>query len=340
MLLPALATLPLAMPALVQAQDAAETMAPARQCRAPGSIPDRGALQRAGDQPMDIRAETMRSPGRNAPISFTGDVELAYGDQRLQTDTLIYDPTTGEVRLPGWLEYTDAVVRMRAASAEYDTRDSSGRFDGVQYYIAGAEGAGNAASVQMLDETTARVVGFDFTTCGLEDPDWQLKAGRVELDFERGVGTARNARFEFKGVPLLYVPWMRFPLDDRRQTGFLYPTLGTSSDNGIDLRTPFYWNIAPNMDATFTPRFIGDRGLMLGSEFRFLTRRQAGTFEFDYLPEDDVDGEERWLGRIRHRARLAPSWTASMNFNRVSDDDYFLDFGNDLESTAIQFLRS
>ena len=293
---------------------------------------------------MDIRANDMSAPGGNAPMRFSDDVSLSYGDQNLVTDELIYDPETGDVVVPGWLEYTDALVRMRAAGAQYNTQDSTGRFEQVRYYIAGAAGAGNADMVRMTDETHARVQRFDFTTCDIEDPDWQLKAGDVKLDFDRNVGTARNARLEFKGVPILYSPWLTFPLDDARKSGFLYPQVGSSSDNGLDLAIPYYWNIAPNQDATFTPRLIGDRGFMLGTEYRFLTRRQRGTFNFDYLPDDDnADGDDnsdRWLGRARYQARLAPQWSTRLNFNRASDEDYFLDLGNDLDSSSIQFLRS
>lgn len=328
--------------ASVQAQDpvtAGASQTAASQCRAPGSIPPRGDFQRGGPLPMDIQARDMRTlPG--APWRFEDDVLLVYGDQELRTDELLYDPETGQVELPGWLEYTDAVIRMRAASAAYNTESSEGRFAQVDYYIAGAEGAGHADAVRMIGPERAEVEGFDFTTCDVEAPDWQLKAGEVDLDFERGVGTARNARLEFKGVPLLYSPWLSFPLDNRRKSGFLYPQIGGSSDNGIDLAVPWYWNIAPNMDATFTPRFIGQRGLSMGSEFRFLTRRQAGTLQFDYLPNDDEADRDRWLARARYRARLADRWTTQVNFNRVSDADYFFDLGNDLESSTVQYLRS
>ena len=320
-------------------QASGESEAPAMQCQQPGTIPDRGRIERSASLPMDIRADDMDAPG-NAPMRFSDNVRLVYGDQNLETDELIYDPETGEVMVPGWLEYSDALLRLEASSARYNTESSTGRFEQVRYYIAGAAGAGNAGLVPMTDQTHARVKRFDFTTCDVEDPDWQLKAGDVDLDFERGVGTARNARLEFKGVPILYSPWLSFPLNDERKSGFLYPQFGSSSDNGIDLAVPWYWNIAPNQDATFTPRLIGDRGVMLGSEYRFLTRRQAGTFNLDYLPDDNEDDRDRWLGRIRHQARLAPNWTSRLNFNRVSDEDYFLDLGNDLESSSIQFLRS
>jgi len=322
------------------AQDlSAGSIEPARQCRAPGEIPERGQVDRSVTLPMDIRARDMQAPG-GQPMRFVDDVELTYGDQQLRTDELIYDPDTGVARLPGWLEYSDAVLSMRAANARYNTETSSGEFNRVEYYIAGAAGAGHAGSVRMLDPTQAQVERFDFTTCELDDPAWQLKAGRVKLDFERNVGTARNARLEFQGVPILYSPWLSFPLNNERKSGFLYPQIGSSSDNGIDIAVPWYWNIAPDQDATFTPRVIGDRGFMLGSEYRFLTERQAGTFNFDYLPEDSEADRDRWVGRIRHGARIAKRWRTRLNFNRVSDEDFFLDLGNELDSSSIQFLRS
>ena len=327
-------------PATVEAQTSGESAPPVLQCQPPGTMPDRGRVDRSANLPMDIQARNMASSGEDEPIRFTDDVELVYGDQVLRTDELIYDPVTGEARLPGWLEYNSALVRIRASSARYNTDSSTGRFDRANYAIAGAAGAGYAGVVQMVDEGRARVEDFDFTTCDVTDPDWQLKAGDVELDFESGVGTARNARLEFKGVPILYSPWLTFPLNDERKSGFLYPQVGSSSDNGIELAVPYYWNIAPNQDATFTPRLIGDRGLLLGSEYRFLTRRQAGTFNFDYMPDDRDDDRERWLGRIRHQLNLAPGWRSRLTVNRVSDADYFFDLGNDLDSSATQFLRS
>ncbi|PKL95130.1 MAG: LPS-assembly protein LptD [Gammaproteobacteria bacterium HGW-Gammaproteobacteria-8] len=313
--------------------------APARSCVVPQGIPDRGMPDRDAALPLDIQADDMQAPG-DAPMRFAGNVRFSRGDQLLKTDELLYDRSSGEVLLPGWLEYSDAVIRMEAANARYDTGASSGRFEQVRYFIAGAAGAGNASTVEMLDPEHARVAGFDFTTCELDDPAWQLKAADVKLDFERNVGTARNARLEFQGVPILYLPWLSFPLNDERKSGFLYPQFGSSSDNGIDLAIPYYWNIAPNRDATFTPRLIGDRGVLLGTEFRYLGRRQAGTVEFDYLPDDREADRDRWLGRIRYQAALSPGWTTRFNFNRVNDQDHFLDLGDELESSSIQFLRS
>lgn len=312
---------------------------PALECVPPGAIPARGPLRRTGLEDMDISAREMRAPP-DAPMRFSGDVELVYGDQRLDTDELLYDRRTGIVELPGWLRYQDAVVRLEAERAFYDTTASRGRFDRVRYFISGAEGSGHAAVVEMLDPVTARVTRFDFTTCDPDDPDWQLKAARVELDFEEKVGTARHARLEFKGVPFLYSPWLTFPLSDERKTGFLYPRLGYSSDDGLDLAAPWYWNIAPNQDATFTPRWIQDRGFWLGNEYRFLSRRQRGQFNLDYLPDDDQAGRDRYLAQADYRVSIARRWSGRLDVKRASDDNYFVDLGGGLHDSAVQFLRS
>lgn len=333
----------LAVPSNIQAQSdgtRADSMAPASQCRSPGEIPERTGLERNRDLPVTITARDVQAPGRDQPMRFVGDVELTRGDQLLEAEELIYDPAGELVVLPGWLRYTDAVVEMEAAGAEYHTGRSTGNFRRVRYYIAGAEGAGHAARVEMTDPVTASVRDFDFTTCDIDDPDWQLKAGQVDLDFEEGTGTARNARLEFKGVPILYSPWLRFPLDDRRKTGLLYPSVGSSSDNGLDLSVPWYWNIAPNQDATFTPRWIADRGAMLGTEYRFLTPHQAGRIALDYLPDDDRADRDRYFGQMEYRARLAEDWRAGVDIMRASDDRYFIDLGGELDDSAVQFLRS
>ncbi len=336
-----IACVALAQPPLAGAQfQPGTSQAPASQCQPPGTIPERGTISRSATLPMDIRADDMQAAGAGQPMRFRDNVTLRYGDQLLETDELVYHPDSGEVILPGWLEYSDALVSMSAAQARYNTRTSSGEFDQVRYFISGAAGAGHAGQVEMLDQTKARVQRFDFTTCDIERPDWQLKAGEVRLDFERSIGIARNARLEFKGIPILYSPWLTFPLNDERKSGLLYPRAGFSSDNGIDFTQPIYWNIAPNQDATFSPRLIGDRGFMLGSEYRFLTRRHGASFNFDYLPDDSEADRDRWLGRIRYQGRLSRNWSTRLNFNRASDQDYFLDLGDELDDSTVQFLRS
>jgi len=312
---------------------------PEQACVPPGDIPIREAISLREDEPIIVESRHSLG-GTTGPINFSGDVELSRGDQRLVTQELVYNPQTGRLDIPTALNYRDGVIAIDADNAWYSSHDEEGRFENVFYRIAGAEGSGHARSIHVYGGEYSQLEGFDFTTCDPESPDWQLKAGRVELDHEEGVGTARNARLDFKGVPILYSPWLSFPLDNRRKSGFLYPVMGFSSDDGLDLAIPWYWNIAPNQDATFTPRWISRRGGWLGSEYRYLGQRHRGQVNAEMLPNDRRTGDDRYYVRAEHRARLAPRWSSSVDFRRASDELYFTDLGSDLEESTIQYLRS
>jgi len=327
----------LPLPAL--AQEAGDSDRPAMACVALDEETPRRQLDRDGTSPLRIFSEHFQAPA-DQPIRFYDDVRVEMGDQRLETQELIYNRDTGRIELPRLLQYSDAVISLNAESGWVETETSQGRFEKVDYRFARGEGSGSANLIELHGPTEASVEQFSFTTCDPARPDWQLKVSRVNLDMDQGRGTGRHARLEFKGVPILYAPWFSFPLDDQRKTGFLYPRLGFSSDDGFDLSLPWYWNIAPNQDATLTPRWIQNRGTMLGTEYRFLTRNQSGQVDLEALPNDREADRDRYYGRFRYNARLAPRWSAGADLHRASDDNYFLDLGSELSDSAVQFLRS
>ena len=312
---------------------------PARSCVPPEDRLERIEPERGEDLPVRIDAEFF-SAERGQPVIAREQVRVRQGDRRLETEEMVFDRDTGRLDLPVLLHYRDAFIAIRAERAWVDSRDSRGRFEQVGYQIADSDGAGQAVLVELLSPTRAELEDFDFTTCDPADPDWQLKAGQVRLNLDRGQGVARHARLEFKGVPILYSPWLSFPLSDERQSGFLYPQFGFSSDDGFDLRIPWYWNIAPNQDATFTPRWIQDRGTQLITEYRFLTRRQRGQVDIEALPSDNKADRNRYFGQFDYRATLARGWWSTVNLRRASDEEYFVDLGSDLADSAVQFLRS
>jgi LPS-assembly protein len=327
----ALALAPVAVP--VEAQTPPQACPPPAPLRLPEARPE------ADPGAADIHAGRFDA-SREDEVRFIDAVRLRQGEQQLETDELIYEPRTGRVLIPGWMQYSGPQLNIDAQSATYDTRSRSGELQSVEYTIPGTTARGAARSVVLRDPDHASLDRFDFTTCPPGQTDWQLKASSVEMDLEEGVGTARDARLTFKGVPLLYSPYLSFPLDDRRKSGFLYPGFGYSAEDGLDLSVPWYWNIAPNQDATITARWIEKRGPMLGLEHRFLTPRQAGEFRIDWLPDDQRTGESRYYGEFDYGFRPAPGWLASLDLKRASDDDYFIDLGSDLRDSAIQFLRS
>lgn len=312
---------------------------PLLSCVATEQREDRIEPQRGDDLPLYIDAEFFSAePGQ--PVIARDRVRIVQGDRRLETEEMVFDRASGRLDLPVLLNYRDAFISIRAERAWIESQQSRGRFEGVGYRIAGSDGAGQAMVIDLESETRAELEEFDFTTCDPDDPDWQLKARQVRLDLARGQGVARHARLEFKGVPILYSPWLSFPLGDERQSGFLYPQFGFSSDDGFDFRVPWYWNIAPNRDATFVGRWIQDRGSMLASEFRFLTPRQRGQLEFEVLPSDRKADRNRYYGHFDYAAALRPDWLAYVDLRRASDDDYFVDLGGDLADSSVQFLRS
>jgi LPS-assembly protein len=171
------------------------------------------------------------------------------------------------------------------------------------------------------------------------------------LDQDEGIGKGHDVTFRVHDVPVFWLPYATFPLDDRRESGFLFPTFGYSNRRGFDFTLPYYLNLAPNYDATLLPRLMTDRGFMLGGEFRYLTDSSNGIFNFEFLPNDQevkdenvIDGdtipEDRWWYKWTDVTGLNANWSASVNLNRVSDDRYFEDFGRGLYSSAISFLPS
>ncbi len=309
------------------------------QCVPADDLMRRGQINRDPSLPLSIRAADLNATP-DQPIEAHTDVVVVRGDQQLNTESMVYDPTTGLLTLPGVLVYTDAFIAIEAQRAEVNLDQSTGSFETVDYRINGAQGSGHARTVELINERQAELSVFDFTTCDPTQPDWQLLADDVVLDLDKSVGTAKGARLKFKGIPLFYLPYFTFPLSDERKSGFLYPRFGLSSSDGLDLSIPWYWNIAPNMDATLTPRWIQDRGVMLGNEFRFLKRNQSGEVSLDALIGDDKTKDDRYFAQVDYRLRPARNWAFNARLRRVSDAQYFLDLGGGLDATAIQYMRS
>ncbi len=168
--------------------------------------------------------------------------------------------------------------------------------------------------------------------------DWELRARRITLDTATMRGVGRSTQVVFKGLPILYLPWISFPLSSARQSGLLFPMLGSSSRSGATLAVPWYWNIAPNQDLTATPTLYARRGLNLGGEYRLLTPSGTGTLRADYLHNDRLAQLNRsWL-RLDSSAQFAERWRAQIEAQRVSDTHYFEDFADGPQATSTIFL--
>lgn len=341
---PALRLLPLCL-AMACAAHAQEPARPAQWALCPdtGTLPLYRPLPGARKAPenpaTDISAAQLDVSEQDVTV-LTGEVELVRGEQWLGTDKLTYDHRRETFETGGPARYQDRGLRLQAQRARGDQRADTVQLEQVQYQFNEQAGNGRADAIELRGRQ-GTLSGASYSTCPPAQRQWEFRAGEIEVDQEEGMGTATNATLRLGGVPVLWLPWVRFPIDDRRRTGLLSPTLGYDDRNGFEYQQPIYLNLAPNYDATLSPRWLSDRGLMLGAEFRYLGPRDAsGELSGTWLHDDDQTGEDRGLLRWRHFDRLGEHWQFRANVNHVSDDAYFADFGDSLPNSSITLLQS
>ncbi|HET7810878.1 MAG TPA: LPS assembly protein LptD [Steroidobacteraceae bacterium] len=269
---------------------------------------------------------------------LSGNVLMQQGDRRIRADYLEYDAERQQALVKGGVEYSDPTIVLRGNSGSYSAALGAD-FEGTQFELPSRGARGAARNLKVDGNGKVTLAGVSFTTCPADDVSWQIEAKSIELDTRAQEGTGRGTRVEFKGVPILYAPWFSFPISDQRKSGFLFPNMGGSSRNGAELELPYYWNVRPNLDFTATPTYYSKRGVDLGGELRYLTRRQRGTFEFNYLPSDDLADRDRTRLALTHLAELPGEWRFRVDATDVSDTSYFEDFEKGPEGTSIAFAE-
>lgn len=193
---------------------------------------------------------------------------------------------------------------------------------------------GDAEQVLFEGQNKKRLKSARYTTCEPGIDDWYIKASDIEIDDYTQSGIAKNARVEFKGIPLLYSPWISFSFNNERKSGFLAPTVGSTSRSGFETLLPYYFNIAPDKDATVGLRYLSKRGPQLQGTFRYLGENYSGTDSVEYLHDDELTGQTRYFANINHTHKLGKGWSAGYNVEKVSDDQYFSDMSTRIISTS------
>jgi len=297
---------------------------------------DDGRIHVIADQADAKLDETMR---------FSGHVELRRGPVQIFADDLLFNQQENTVSATGEVSLNKSDGHsLRSPRLTYDIDTERGNTDNADFVLPGNEGRGRAGSVQFNGRDQLSFRSVRFTTCPVGQDDWFLRAGQLTLDKSRATGTATNAVVEFMHVPIFYSPYLTFPITEDRQSGFLPPRFGHHSSAGFFVLTPYYLNIAPQMDDTLTPRYLSERGLQLNNEFRYLGRHYNGKLDLQGLANDQVNGQDRWGGFWRHSQTFSPLWTGSLDFQWVSDNTYFIDLGtasNDVARTHLpRFVRA
>ncbi len=287
-------------------------------------------------------------------VEATGTVKVRRDATRLEADAVSYDQLTDEVDAVGNVKLLRGTDVISGPHLHLHVEEQKGQFDAPTFVIerertttssnnnaAGkttVKGFGSAETMELLGENHYVLKNALFTTCESNDPDWYLKARELDLDYGRDDGNGNHATFHFAGVPMLYTPAIAFPLTGDRRSGMLAPTFGTSNVTGVDLTFPYYFNLAPNYDDTFVPRVLSRRGIQINNEFRYLNASNSGILQTEYLPNDHVTGDTRAAISFQHQQSFGYGFTGRINYNAVSDKDYFNDLSSRVTQTSTDTL--
>ncbi len=328
---------------------------------AAGEFPEPSLQRTAGVMPY------LKQPGETLPtfiaadhiagtndieVVADGSVELRKRNSILLSDRLTYWQLADEMEAEGNVRLSRDGDRVNGPKMRMKMEDSTGFFEQPEYSIrriktgsaatlwTGTEervseslttGRGAATRMDFEGEGKYRLTDATYSTCtpvAGRDPDWFARTSDLRLDYDDETGTARNATLYFKGMPILYSPWMSFSLNHERKSGLLTPTFGSTSRGGIEYSQPFYWNIAQNMDATIAPRFMAKRGTLWNGEYRYLQPNYSGALQGQYLPDDRLDHKRRSSYSVIHRQDFGYGFGGTLDLNGVSDDSFFTDLAN------------
>lgn len=268
-------------------------------------------------------------------LEATGDAELRKSDQLIRADHLLFLQQSNELFADGSVRVEQKGGAMTGPSFKMNLHDNTGEMAQPSFSLSGSKARGNAEIMRIEGNQKYSFEQASYTSCPIGHDDWLLKMSDLQLDRNTQIGTAYNARIEFMGVPILYTPWMNFPLNDQRRSGFLGPVLGSTNKGGREITLPFYWNIAPNYDATFSPRIIQQRGTLFDNEFRYMGNSYTGKIDYGELLNDKVAQKDRSHSSLLHVQNFGSGLTGSLNLNEASDDAYFRDLSS-IPAVAIQ----
>ncbi len=318
-----------------------------RNCCGAAQRPGAGTTTAPADAPPAPRdndpdalieiASDSASVTRAGDASVRGQVVLRQGDRRITAESASYDSDTGDFAVEGDVVFSEPDLTVRGSSGSWRSAVGA-RIGGAKFELPRRPARGEASEIRVAPDGDLTLTKVRFTTCPVGRDDWMLKAARITIDQQAQQGTGRNVRLDFQGVPILYTPYISFPVGDARKSGFLFPNFGRSAKYGFDFSVPYYFNLAPNYDLTVTPRLMTQRGLQVGAEFRYLTRTSRGTLTGDYLPSDNVADRDRSYARLVNVTDFTDSLRLSVDAANASDSLYFEDFSLGIDQTSIAYV--
>ncbi|MDR0769757.1 MAG: LPS-assembly protein LptD [Burkholderiales bacterium] len=295
------------------------------------------AFSREGDERGAVFLRADRVEGTHPQVEASGHVELRAHRETVLADWMRYDQDTDTLQARGNVVMRRYGSWVTGPDVDYARGTATGTLQSPSFYVDEVGGRGDAQTLTFDGPDIYTLRDSRFTTCQAPRNDWFLHAGTMKIDTQRSVGTAYNASVRFMNVPLFYSPWLEFPLSGDRKSGFLTPTFGSSNARGFEFMSPYYFNLAPNYDATIMPRLMTKRGLQLNNQFRYLLGgawSMNGEFNGEYLPNDRQADRSRYLMSWKHQQGLLPWMNAYVDATKVSDDNYFADLADRLSVTS------
>ena len=298
----------------------------------------------------DLEVSADDSEVTEGTLFFSGNVRVQQGYRFVTADEVQIDRQNETAVASGQVTLREPGVVLTGSEIRYDSVSERADLTDAQYVLHTRQLSGTAAALTRQANGDIEISQGAMTFCAPDDPAWVLHANEIEIDPDRGEGQAWGAKLRVAGVPVFYLPWVRFPVDSRRKTGLLFPDLGSDSRGGIDITQPIYFNLAPNYDALYRPRYIEERGLLHQAQGRWLSE-SIGYWELSggwigddskYKDDSPNSDSDRWLIHTEHKGQFGAAWRTKINFSRVSDPEYVRDIENNRLSaqrqTALQQL--
>ena len=267
-------------------------------------------------------------------VEGIGDAEIRSDDQIISADRIKYFQETDDIEVEGGVRVERQDDVIEGSRLKMNLESKIGEMDHPVYQLKDGSRRGDAEIVFIEGEGQYRFQQARYTTCPEGNEDWMIESDDLEMNDNDKTGILRQAKLKFLGVPIGYTPWGSFSYSGKRKTGFLAPIYSTNGRTGLDISVPFYWNIAPNVDATIKARGMSKRGIMVNNEVRYKSKSMIGGLYFDILPNDDMTEENRNRVQFYHNQGLGHGWSYRLDYSRVSDDLYFRDLGKGLKVTS------
>ena len=287
---------------------------------------------------INISADQTRSESHGS-ATFRGNVVIEKHGLRISADKATYNKDTENISLDGNVHVDTNTIAIDADLGRISKEKNSSFFKGVEFEVRKNNMRGKADSISAGKDNNTELNITSITSCNLKDPDWRLDADNISLNHTEEYGSAEDVVLRFMDVPFIYVPYMEFPIGNRRRSGLLVPEVGYSSSRGGELTIPWYWNIAPNHDAILTPHLMSHRGTQLDTQYRFLTESSRGQMDASYLDNDKLTDESRYQFQYQQHTQFTSQLNMDINIQDVSDADYFNDFSNNLSTSSTTHLN-